>query len=139
MLEIHEIRALVIKHLTDEVTEAEMRQLEEWASLSTENRIWLQRFFDINWVAARIVKYRSFDPEENRENMWARITSRQKEKTRLNRKFRRVSRVVKVAVLFAGIAWPVLESRFQIVTPSTNTAQVHRTNANQRHPNNTNK
>ena len=48
MLEIHEVRALVIKHLTDEVSEAEMRQLEEWASLSTENRIWLQRFFDLN-------------------------------------------------------------------------------------------
>jgi hypothetical protein len=108
--------------------------VEEWASLSTENRIWLQRFFDINWVATRIAKYRSFDPEANRDRMWAGIELQRILMRREDRKFRKGRRTLIAAVFFIGIGCAFLESHFQNTTPDAKTAQAHLTNANQRTP-----
>ena len=35
---------LVIRYITEEATPSEKMKLEEWISLSTENRVWFDRF-----------------------------------------------------------------------------------------------
>lgn len=64
MSEIHKpISTLVIKSLIGEATQAEITQLEEWASLSVENWIWLEHFKNPEWIMREIKEQEAIDVE----------------------------------------------------------------------------
>jgi len=74
MTEIPEsISTLVILYIKGEASPSQLKQLKEWASLSVENTIWLNRFNDPEWVMSQIDIFKEAKKEENRSEMWRRI------------------------------------------------------------------
>ena len=55
------IPELVVHYVKGEATPSEIMQLEEWASLSEENRNWLDRFEDREWIASGIIAMKQID------------------------------------------------------------------------------
>ena len=45
---------LVVKTIKRTASPDEQQQLEKWAAQSSENRKWLERFYNYDWVVSRI-------------------------------------------------------------------------------------
>jgi hypothetical protein len=94
---------LVVRYLFMEATPREKMQLEEWASLSTKNRVWLDRFRNIEWLEYRIRRYRRPDHEEGRIQMWKMINIAKAKKAKRKKKIRRLLWCVLLLALAAAI------------------------------------
>src|SRR5688572_26097800 len=67
------IPELVVHYVKGEATPSEIMQLEEWASLSEENRNWLDRFEDREWIASGIIAMKQIDVEKGKRELCRRM------------------------------------------------------------------
>jgi hypothetical protein len=67
------IKALLVRYANREATPDERQQLEEWASLSAENRLWFQQFSDDEWLQDQAASYEKIDIDERSNAFWALV------------------------------------------------------------------
>lgn len=71
------ISALIVRYVNGDATPEEKQQLEEWASLSAENRIWLEQFSDSEWLQEQSIIHNNIDLDERCETFWAMVAAQQ--------------------------------------------------------------
>lgn len=65
--------SLIVRVVRKAATEEEKMQLEQWASLSHENRTWLERFYNYDWVNTQVQIYEDANLEKSRKKLWHKI------------------------------------------------------------------
>lgn len=69
------ISALIVGYVYGDATPDENRQLDEWASLSAENRSQLELFSDGDWFEEQSVNDIEIDLDERSNTFWAIMTA----------------------------------------------------------------
>lgn len=69
------ISAMIVRYVNGKSTPDEMRQLKEWASLSAENRLWLQQFSDRKWILEQAIIHIKIDLDEASKKFWAMVAA----------------------------------------------------------------
>ncbi|WP_205514183.1 FecR family protein [Longitalea arenae] len=122
MSETHEpITALLVKYMNEEATPEEIAQLEAWASLSVENKAWLERFKDKDWILARAKQLEEIDLEACTNDFYQRLHKHRLAKT--TRKTKR-KRIAAAAFIIAVSFTPWLVDDFRGGSPAPLVAET---------------
>jgi len=106
MSDIHNsLSKLVVRNLLGQATPEEIVQLEEWASLSVENRIWLKRFNDEDWLLSQFELCYKIDVNECAEEFSRRLDARKIKKAKVVRLRRRIYQAAGVLLFIVAAAW----------------------------------
>jgi|GEM_PF-6422071 len=97
--EAHNIAELVVRRIRGHATPKELEHLDEWASLSTDNRRWLQRFFDEEWLESRVRAYLEPDLDANFEKLCDRINDCRAKRQIRRARVRTLERVASAAII----------------------------------------
>jgi transmembrane sensor len=68
-----EISELVIAHITNQLSEDQKKSLNAWAEESSANKVWLEQWNDIPWIANELDEYNKPDVDEGLRKTWALI------------------------------------------------------------------
>lgn len=121
------IPELVVHYVKGEATPSEIMQLEEWASLSEENRNWLDRFEDREWIASGIIAMKQIDVEKGKRELCKRMERGRIRKAKIKLRWK-ITKNIAAAATIAGMAWWWLISDSQIQEPA-HKAVIAKTNA----------
>jgi hypothetical protein len=73
------ISALIVRYANGEATFEEKRRIEEWASESAANRLWLEQFCDAAWLEQQAGIHKKIDLDERSNTFWAMVAEQQKQ------------------------------------------------------------
>lgn len=128
------ISALLVRYANREATPDEKWQLEEWASLSAENRLWFQQFSNNEWLQDQAASYKKIDLDERSKTFWSMVAAEPTppvQETQLTPepvkgKLLTMAFYVRAAIIIAILGWT-----FYLLSPGKKTNQTAGNNVQQ--------